>query len=267
MTATVLGLCYLTLAGAPSSYMAVNGGAAAIGVLLYWLIHSLSKPGRANFTVPAFVSSLVLLATTALGTSSAGAHRWMAVGPLNVQLSFILLPLILASFARAPRMLGAMGVSIAAVALALQPDRGMAGVIVLAVSTLAAMRFERVLWLSLAAAAVSFGVAMSRPDNLPAMPYVEQILFTAFDISFFAGAVVVSGALLLLLPAIIRTPSTQGKAHEYIIFGSVWLGIIMAAALGNYPTPVVGYSGSAVLGYFLSVAMLPYQAGKPADYV
>jgi hypothetical protein len=32
---------------------------------------------------------------------------------------------------------------------------------------------------------------------------------------------------------------------------------VLAAALGNYPTPLVGYGGSAVLGYLLSVALLP----------
>jgi hypothetical protein len=140
----------------------------------------------------------------------------------------------------------------------------MAGVMVLAVGTLAAVRFERVMWPPLAAAAISFSVAMSRPDTLPPMPYVERILLTAFDISVFAGAMVLSGALLLLLPAVIRTGRTDTNAHEYVIFGAVWIGIIMAAALGNYPTPVVGYGGSAVLGYFLSVSMLPARQDQSA---
>jgi hypothetical protein len=33
--------------------------------------------------------------------------------------------------------------------------------------------------------------------------------------------------------------------------------VVAAAALGNYPTPLVGYGGAAVLGYLLSVALLP----------
>jgi hypothetical protein len=37
--------------------------------------------------------------------------------------------------------------------------------------------------------------------------------------------------------------------------------VVAAAALGNYPTPLVGYGGSAVLGYLLSVALLPGRAG------
>jgi hypothetical protein len=38
----------------------------------------------------------------------------------------------------------------------------------------------------------------------------------------------------------------------------------MAAALGNYPTPIVGYGGSAIIGYALSLLALPKLAGLPA---
>jgi hypothetical protein len=38
--------------------------------------------------------------------------------------------------------------------------------------------------------------------------------------------------------------------------------VAAAAALGNYPTPLVGYGGSAVLGYLLSVALLPAGARR-----
>jgi len=41
------------------------------------------------------------------------------------------------------------------------------------------------------------------------------------------------------------------------VFGVAWLGMVVAAALGNYPTPLVGYGGSAILGYALSLSFLP----------
>ena len=38
----------------------------------------------------------------------------------------------------------------------------------------------------------------------------------------------------------------------------LWTGAVVAAALGNYPTPLVGYGSSAVIGYCLSLlAFLP----------
>ena len=33
--------------------------------------------------------------------------------------------------------------------------------------------------------------------------------------------------------------------------------LLAAAALGNYPTPLVGYGGSAVIGYLLGLSALP----------
>ena len=36
--------------------------------------------------------------------------------------------------------------------------------------------------------------------------------------------------------------------------------MVVAALLRDYPTPLVGYGGSAVLGYLLSVALLPNDA-------
>ena len=33
--------------------------------------------------------------------------------------------------------------------------------------------------------------------------------------------------------------------------------MILAALLGNYPTPLVGYGGSAILGYLVSLLGLP----------
>jgi hypothetical protein len=45
-----------------------------------------------------------------------------------------------------------------------------------------------------------------------------------------------------------------------LAFGGCWSAVLAAAALGNYPTPLVGYGGSAVLGYLLSVSLLPNRA-------
>jgi hypothetical protein len=43
--------------------------------------------------------------------------------------------------------------------------------------------------------------------------------------------------------------------------------VVAAAALGNYPTPLVGYGGSAVLGYLLSAALLPTASAQAARAV
>jgi hypothetical protein len=48
------------------------------------------------------------------------------------------------------------------------------------------------------------------------------------------------------------------------VFGAAWLAVVAAAALGNYPTPLVGYGGSAILGYLISLIGLPPRAAAAA---
>jgi hypothetical protein len=86
------------------------------------------------------------------------------------------------------------------------------------------------------------------------VPYVDQILFTAFDVHSLAGAAVLAGSLLLLVPSIVGVRTDPARAHIHLVFGAIWLGCVLAAGLGNYPTPVVGYGGSAILGYMLSLS-------------
>ena len=66
-----------------------------------------------------------------------------------------------------------------------------------------------------------------------------------------------AGAVLMLVPAIAGYFRDPDNRPLYAVFGAVWLAVILAAALGNYPTPLVGYGGSAILGYLLSLLGLP----------
>ena len=47
----------------------------------------------------------------------------------------------------------------------------------------------------------------------------------------------------------------------FAVFGATWLAVIAFAVVGNYPTPLVGYGSSAILGYCLMTSMLD----DPAD--
>jgi hypothetical protein len=140
----------------------------------------------------------------------------------------------------------------------------MAGIMAATLALLALYRQERQVVLALTVAGVSFAVTLLRPDSLPAVPYVDQILYTSFEVHPLAGIAVLGGALLLIVPALAGfwMDSTNRAAHA--VFGLVWLGMVVAAALGNYPTPVVGYGGSAILGYALSLSFMPVEARSTA---
>jgi hypothetical protein len=263
LAATCLGFLYLVAAGAPLRYPIVNAAAFLLGfVALRGLTAAGAQAGR--HIGPLLVALGASLLVSLVGTSADGAARWIWIGPLSVQLSLVVLPAMIVAFARSPDALGSLGIGIAATALALQPDRAMAGVLALGLAVLAAAKPGRASIGALVIALAAFAVSLARPDSLPAVPFVDRILFTAFDVHMVAGIAVLLGALLLLIPALAGRRGDPAQGHLYLVFGAIWLGCVAAAALGNYPTPVVGYGGSAILGYLLSLAWLPDTARSAA---
>jgi hypothetical protein len=257
LAATALGLAYLAAAGAPARYLVVNSAALLLGIVALRGVAG-AEPRIRRFAGPALILlGLCLLATALFGASADGASRWIWVGPLSVQLSLVALPVMIVAFARAPDAAGTIGIAVAAAALALQPDRAMASVLAIGMGVLAIAKPGRYPAAALAAAAAALAIALARPDSLPAVPWVDRILFTAFDVHPLAGAAVILGSLLLPMPALVGWTGDPARRPAYLVFGATWLGCVLAAAAGNYPTPVVGYGGSAILGYLLSLSCLP----------
>ena len=263
LAATLLGIFYLIAAGAPVRYVVVNGAAFLLGAVALSGLRGAAGIERHSGAI-VLALALCLLAASLAATAVDGASRWIWIGPLSVQLSFVVLPLTIVAYARHSDALGTGGIAIAAAALALQPDRAMAGVLALGMAVLALARPGRFPAASFLFALVAFGVTLGRPDALPAVPYVDHILFTSFDVHALAGIAVLLGSFVLLVPAAAGWRSDPARRHVYLAFGATWLGCVLAAALGNYPTPVVGYGGSAILGYLLSLSVLPAQAGAAA---
>lgn len=262
--AVLLGLAYLALAGAPFHYLAINGAAFLIGFSALAIAdHFGTAPGRWNPVLLVGAAAL-LLATALLGQPVDGAARWVRVGALFVQPTLIVLPPMILAYARASDWVSTAGMIAAAAALAVQPDRAMAGVLAFGLVALAALRPDRATFMAAAAAIAGFTITVARPDRLPAVPYVDQILYSAFDVHPLAGLAVVGGSVLLVLPAIAGWSRDPANRNIHILLGVIWAAIVLASALGNYPTPLVGYGGSAIIGYLLCLASLPKLAGRIA---
>ena len=254
--ATGLGMLYLTMAGAPAIYLMVNGLALVMGLAAVGLAWTAGWDRHLSSEI-VLVLGVALLATALFGLSADGVTRCIRVGGLSVQVSLVVLPVMLVSFARCRTRYSTLGVVLAALALALQPDRAMAGVLASALAVLAVSTRDPRVLLALAGAAAGFAATLLRPDAPPAVPYVDQVLYTSFDAGILAGLAVTGGALVLVVPAMLGWRHDPDHRDVYAVFGVIWLGTVVAAALGNYPTPVVGYGGSAVLGYALSLSLVP----------
>jgi hypothetical protein len=262
-----LGAVYLAAAEAPGVYIVVNIVALVLGLIAFAALGRWGSGARGGGAVVLALAAL-LAATALFGASADGAARWIRVGPLAAQISLLFLPAMIVAFARHRDAAGTAGLVVAALALALQPDRAMAGVLSGGLLTLALLRFDVRVGIALLAAVIGFAVTLARPDTSPASAWVDRILYTSFEVHPLIGAAVLTGALLLIVPAVYGFGKSAAHKHVHAVFGIVWAGVLVAAALGNYPTPLVGYGGSAVLGYVLSLAFLaPVPATRPATDV
>jgi cell division protein FtsW (lipid II flippase) len=258
--ATGLGLIYMSAGGAPAHYLMINSGALVFGLVALAILAMADRRGHLPAGPLTLAFGLALLAVSLWGVTAGGVTRWLALGPLVIQPGFMIVPLMAVLFARSRDAVSLAGVAAAALALALQPDRGLAAAFAAGLAVLAFTRPDRLTIAAAVTAALGFGAALAQPDPSPAMPFVDQILYSAFTVHPLAGAAVVLGAVLLVLPALAARRLSGPAQTACIAFGAVWAALILAAALGNYPTPLVGYGGSAIVGYLLSLVVFPRRA-------
>lgn len=263
VAATGLGFAYMAAAGAPARYLLMNGVALTLGLLIAVALAWTPRLGPVGRGMTVLASAAALLLVSLLGVSADGVTRWISIGGVLLQPGLFLLPVLALALARSRDGLSLLAILIAALAVALQPDRAMAGALAAGMAASALARPSRVALAALGAALATLAVTLIRTDTSPAMPFVDQILYSSFAVHPLAGVAVVGGAALMLVPAIVGYARDPDNRAVYATFGAVWFAVILAAALGNYPTPLVGYGGSAILGYLISLAGLPPRAGVP----
>lgn len=212
---------------------------------------------------------LSLCATTMAGTSAGEVTRWTDIGGLVVQPSLMLLPAMIVTYPRAVTPASTIAALAAVTALAVQPDSTLLAVAALALLASAALGRRLAVAGVAGATAGALAFAATRPHEVAAAPFVDGVLSSSFDLHPLVGVAVWAGCVLLVLPAIVGWWRDRPNRSAYLAFGVVWAGMILAAGCGDGPTPVVGYGGSAIVGYFLSVAALPHgaaNASRPASH-
>ena len=258
--ATGMGLIYLSGAGASAQLLTMNAAALVAGLVLV-LSLSRAEPLDRPFVGPVTVAiGVVLVLTAALGGEASGVRRWASVGQVVMQPSLILLPLLIVGFARSRDVLTATGVVLAAIALAWQPDRAMAATLVAGIGAVALTTRGRLALGLTGVALIGFAVACIQPDVVPPTPFVDRVYRTALSTGPVAGIAVWLGTAILLAPAILGLARDGANRAIHAAFGGTWLTIVCAAMAGDYPTPLVGYGGSAIVGYLLATLALPRRA-------
>ena len=251
--ALAIGVVVMRSAGLPTILWSQNVIAAVLGALLCVGVAAPRCRRAASTAAPwLIVVGTAALAATFVSPGIEGVHRWAAVGPLRLHVAATLLPAMLAVLhdAGCGRRTAVYGPIVISVALFAQPDAAQAAAFAVAWAIIAGAR-RRADETSGALVVLALAAATSfRSDPLGPVPYVEGILSLAQTQS--AGRAVSGGLSLLLLPLPFMLDASQRWLGAAV--AAYTLCMVLAAAAGNYPVPVMGYGAGPILGYYLGAA-------------
>ena len=244
--ALTIGLVVMSRAGVPAAIWSRNLAAAAVGVLLVMAASGRGAPGSVlrRWLVGL---GLTLLGATLIAPGVEGVHRWVGLGPLEIHVGAVLLPWLLVLLSQ---MAWASGVSVGLLTLGilvLQPDGAQAAAFAGGWAVWLAMRYGRAAAWPLTVAALPAGAAWLRHDPLEPVTYVEGIVGVAAEQGAIWTAMSLFALALLPLPFLLAPERRVGVALAVYMTGT-----LMAAWLGDYPVPVLGYGVSPILGYALA---------------
>lgn len=254
------GCALLVALGAPPRMSMMNGAALLIGLAGVAAIWACRRAGASAGIgdVALLIASALIPLTALVGPQADGVARWLVVGGLTIQPALIVVPLITVGLALHPSLIRSASAVVAAAGLAMQPDPGGALILLLGVIVFLREPESRTAGtlIAVAAAAICAGVAIARNVVLSPVPFVEGVLPDAVHAGPLPLLLACATILLMLAPAF-----TRRLRAPQLAFLAVWIAALTAALLGPYPTPVVGFGGSSVLGFVLSAGLLSLGVG------
>jgi cell division protein FtsW (lipid II flippase) len=209
------------------------------------------------------LSAGVLILYTAIeGQAANGVSRWLSIGgtDIRIQPSVMLMPAMLIVAAILRNALATIGVALAFLGLAFQGDAllAFASAMAIAISLLAARRTYWLTFVLLVYALLCCVVALRNAVTLSPVAHVDQALQSAFAWTPFAGFAALVMAILTILPPQKNLARHICKNTSVQIHATVWGTLIVASALGLQatPLPLLSFGGSAIIGFFLSLALI-----------
>lgn len=200
--------------------------------------------------------ALAVIAASFLGAEQEGVHRWLGLGPIQLNAAALVLPAAIAAFDRERTWLAIPCFVLIGLALAWQPDISQLSALGLAALILAAARFGwRGAAVALAAGAALIALCLSRPDPLEPVVHVEGIFWLAWSqsplLAIAMGAALAASALSPLL--LWQDRETRWAAAALASYSGL---SALAFIFGAYPVPLAGYGLSFVVGWMIGVSVL-----------
>ncbi len=199
--------------------------------------------------------ALIVVAFSFFGPEQEGVHRWLDIGPVQLNAAALVLPAAIAGFNRISAVIAVPCFVLIAALLSVQPDISqLAGFAIAAIVLASSLRYGKMmLTASVIIATAALAFCLSRPDPLAPVAHVEGILALAWSQSpALAIAMGISLAAAALSPLILWSAHPLGATAQLAL--AAYLAVTGAAfLLGAYPVPLAGYGVSFVIGWCLGI--------------
>ncbi|WP_428509790.1 hypothetical protein [Roseateles sp.] len=259
--AVLVGGVFMATTGAPKAWPWMNGLSLAFALASLALLpkQGLQTDQRLRDRLCLLLGSL-LLASCALEAREGLNGRWLQLGPVSVQLVWLLVPSLLllsnrpAGQAQASRHLGSgLGLLLAIAALWAQTEPMWLLLMGLMLLLRSARRSEpqaahQANALLACLALLAAGLSSQHWQMPSSQAFVDQVLLQAWSHS---PQPLLTGLMLAALLLLVLPGWRHRHAREHSL---LWAGLLLMSLPGLLPTPLLGMGGSAILGYVLSLA-------------
>ena len=242
--------------GVPSSVWLQNIIIWIIGIVLGSVFIVRNK--EEDSSVGKLSHSLLIIALLILPFWSSdldGVHRWLSIGPINLYIASIILPLLIIQLWKVNRESYVIGlIFIVLIILLIQPDAGQLTAFAFATGIIVWKKTisNLIKILSITLITVIVSVSWCFLDDLAPVPYVEHIIFLVADLGNVWFVLGVLSLILLLVPFIIYSKKTIIS----LSLGIYFLLTMIVTLVGNFPMPIMGNGISPIIGYVIAITWL-----------
>ncbi|GAA0127138.1 hypothetical protein UT300019_30420 [Clostridium sp. CTA-19] len=200
---------------------------------------------------------LILLLLTFIGEGMMGVHRWISIGPIRLNISMIVMPIIILSLWKLLKNNSWWKVAIItifiSIVLFIQPDASQLSGFAIPMIFMLYKNGDKRIFSTIISVGLFILVILSwiHLDSLSPVSYVEEILNLVANMGqvwFLLGIV----SLVILPTPFILFPPKKLKLPS-ICIGIYFIIIIISTFFGNFPVPLMGYGISPIIGYIISI--------------
>lgn len=254
LPAIVIGTIAMVSYGVPTSIWIQNSLIWIMGTVFgaVFLIQRKEKQFN-NGRSSQIIMILVLLILPFFFNGLEGVHRWLVIGPINLYIASIVLPLLIIQLWKINnRDYYVFGLILVTFTILLfQPDA----------EQLSAFAFAAtiILWKKIVSGILKFlSITLTGAfvitswiflDDLAPVPYVEDILFLVSDLGNVWFIIGIFSLLLLVCPFFLF----GSKGFVSLSLGVYFLITMIVTFIGNFPMPIMGYGISPIIGYIISI--------------